>query len=103
MQKRQLELQDLMNKSVAFRQESQRLLKQAEATYAINPVVFTPGMFEAYSTVGGTPHLDGQYTVFGEVTMGMDVVDRIQNAPTGRADRPVEDIRILSVTVLGQP
>ena len=47
---------------------------------------------QVYSTIGGTPHLDGQYTVFGEVEEGLDVVEMIQNAATGRADRPVEDI-----------
>ena len=45
-----------------------------------------------YSTVGGTPHLDGQYTVFGEVEEGLDVVEMIQGTATGRADRPLDDI-----------
>lgn len=47
---------------------------------------------EAYTTIGGTPFLDGEYTVFGEVEEGLDVVDAIQNADTDRADRPTEDI-----------
>ena len=47
-----------------------------------------------YTTIGGTPHLDGNYTVFGEILTGMDVVDRIAQARTNRADRPIEDIRI---------
>ena len=47
-----------------------------------------------YSTVGGTPHLDGQYTVFGEVEEGLDVVEMIQETATGRADRPVDDIEM---------
>ena len=47
-----------------------------------------------YSTVGGTPHLDGQYTVFGEVEDGLDVVEMIQSSATGRGDRPVDDIEM---------
>jgi peptidyl-prolyl cis-trans isomerase B (cyclophilin B) len=47
-----------------------------------------------YSTVGGTPHLDGQYTVFGEVEEGLDVVEMIQGTATGRGDRPVDDIEM---------
>lgn len=47
-----------------------------------------------YSTVGGTPHLDSQYTVFGEVEEGLDVVEMIQNSATGRWDRPVDDIKM---------
>jgi peptidyl-prolyl cis-trans isomerase B (cyclophilin B) len=47
-----------------------------------------------YSTMGGTPHLDGQYTVFGEVEEGLDIVEMIQNAATGRGDRPVDDIEM---------
>jgi len=47
-----------------------------------------------YSTVGGTPHLDGQYTVFGEVEEGLDVVEMIQGSATGRGDRPVDDIEM---------
>ena len=47
-----------------------------------------------YTTIGGTPHLDGNYTVFGEILTGMDVVDSIAQARTNRADRPIEDIRI---------
>ena len=47
-----------------------------------------------YSTIGGTPHLDGQYTVFGEVEEGLDIVEMIQNSVTGRGDRPVDDIEM---------
>lgn len=60
----------------------------------------TAEMIEAYTTVGGTPHLDGQYTVFGEVISGMDTIDKIEKVRTGQADRPIEDVRILSMKVV---
>ena len=53
----------------------------------------------AYTTVGGTPHLDGEYTVFGEVVGGLEVVEAIQNMPCDGNDRPLEDIRILKVII----
>lgn len=60
---------------------------------------FTPEQIKAYSTVGGAPHLDGSYTVFGEVTEGMEVVENIEIAKTNRADRPIENIRILKASI----
>ena len=60
---------------------------------------FTPEQIKAYSTIGGAPHLDGSYTVFGEVTEGMVVVDNIEIAKTNRADRPIENIRILKASI----
>ena len=62
-------------------------------------VKLTPEMIEVYKTIGGTPHLDGQYTVFGEVVEGLDVVEKIQGVETDKNDRPLEDIRILKATV----
>lgn len=53
-----------------------------------------------YETLGGTPHLDGEYTVFGEVIRGLDVIEKISNTKTGKADRPVEDVYIISVKLL---
>ena len=60
----------------------------------------TPEQYDVYTTVGGTPHLDGLYTVFGEVTSGLDVVDRIQRMPCDTNDRPLQDVRILKVELL---
>ena len=60
---------------------------------------FTPEQIKAYSTVGGAPHLDGSYTVFGEVTEGMEVVENIEIAKTNRADSPIENIRILKASI----
>ena len=60
---------------------------------------FTPEQIKAYSTIGGAPHLDGSYTVFGEVTEGMEVVNNIEIAKTNRADRPIENIRILKASI----
>ena len=60
---------------------------------------FTPEQIKAYSTIGGAPHLDGSYTVFGVVTEGIEVVDNIEIAKTNRADRPIENIRILKASI----
>lgn len=75
----------------------EELIAITEKKAAENPASLTPAQREAYTTQGGTPHLDGQYTVFGEVVSGMDVVDKIEKAETDGNDRPVKDIRILSM------
>ena len=61
--------------------------------------VFSARQRQAYQTVGGTPHLDGDYTVFGEVTEGLDIVDKIAAVKTGAMDVPVEPVTILSITI----
>lgn len=66
----------------------------AEAEKRVGDVGLSDEQIKIYSTLGGTPHLDGQYTVFGEVEDGLDVVEMIQNSPTGRADRPMDDIEM---------
>ena len=64
----------------------------AEAENKVGKQGLTDEQMQLYSTVGGTPHLDGQYTVFGEVEEGLNVVEQIQNTATGRSDRPTNDI-----------
>ena len=64
------------------------------------PFMFTPEQISAYSTIGGAPHLDGAYTVFGQVVSGMETVEKIEGTKTGKADRPVENVRNLKATVL---
>jgi peptidyl-prolyl cis-trans isomerase B (cyclophilin B) len=61
-----------------------------------------PEVLQAYTTLGGAPSLDGEYTVFGKVISGLDVVDKIAQVPKGPGDRPLEDIR-MTVTVEEMP
>ena len=79
----------------------EKLFAEAQEMAAKQPEFhFTPEQIEAYTTVGGTPHLDGEYTVFGEVVKGLDIVDKIQQVKTDRSDRPEEDVKITKVTIL---
>tara|TARA_R110000850_G_scaffold13758_23_gene44347 strand:- start:243 stop:1133 length:891 start_codon:yes stop_codon:yes gene_type:complete len=55
---------------------------------------FTAQQVEAYTTIGGAPHLDGEYTVFGQVVEGLDVIDKIAAVEINRRDKPTEDIRM---------
>lgn len=61
---------------------------------------YTAEQRKIYAEEGGAPHLDGDYTVYGEVVEGMDVVDRIAAAKRDRFDRPLEDIKIISAKVI---
>ncbi len=60
---------------------------------------YTPEQVETYKTWGGTPHLDRNYTVFGEVVEGLEVIDAIAAVQTGKADRPVKDV-VMKMTVV---
>lgn len=77
-----------------------KLAEETERLTANDSTFFTPEQREVYMREGGTPHLDGGYTVFGRVLSGMDVVDKIQKVETDGNDRPLEDVRIISATVL---
>ena len=58
---------------------------------------------EVYKTVGGTPHLDQNYTVFGEVVNGIEVIDKMATVPTSRGadrDRPIEDVNIIKAKLV---
>lgn len=106
--------------------ESGTLLGEGDLPYKLEPEILTPTIRHRYGSVaaaregddvnpnrlssacqfyivtrkGGTPHLDGAYTVFGEVTEGMDVANRIQRQMRDDDDRPVYDVRILRATVV---
>ncbi|MBR6691109.1 MAG: peptidylprolyl isomerase [Bacteroidaceae bacterium] len=83
-----------------FTPEELQQYKSAYEKRLGRPVTLSPEQVEAYTTIGGTPHLDGSYTVFGEVTGGLDVVDRIQNVKCDRNDRPIKDVRIIKVELI---
>lgn len=77
------------------------ILTEVHKEMADNPTYkLTEEQRSFYKTVGGTPHLDGEYTVFGEVVSGLDIVDKISKVKTSGADRPVEDVKIIKATVI---
>lgn len=78
----------------------QKLIKQTEEN--VKEETMPDNVKNAYIEMGGTPHLDGQYTVYGEVIKGMDVVEKIQKVETDGSDRPKEDIRIISAKVVSE-
>ena len=84
-------LQELQDKLI---EQTKRTCKQQ------GKPTFTEEQIEVYTNVGGTPFLDNQYTVFGEVEEGLDIVERIQNCDTDRNDRPTEDVKIETVALL---
>ena len=77
----------------------EKMAAEAMAQAKANGPVLTDEQKKVYSTIGGTPHLDNQYTVFGEVEEGLDVVEQIQQTATGRNDRPQEDV-IMTMTMV---
>jgi peptidylprolyl isomerase len=76
------------------------ILTEAQAEVAANPPApFTSEQKRIYKSRGGSPWLDGEYTVFGEVVEGMKIVEDIENVKTGQGDRPLREIRIIKATV----
>ncbi|PIQ47122.1 MAG: peptidylprolyl isomerase [Cytophagales bacterium CG12_big_fil_rev_8_21_14_0_65_40_12] len=63
---------------------------------------FSEEQVEIYTTIGGTPHLDGEYTIFGQVVEGLEVVDKIAAVETNQRDRPLEEVR-MKVSVVEMP
>lgn len=80
----------------SFFESSDTLIRKANPNYT--PFKFTEEQKQKYSQVGGSPHLDGEYTVFGKVISGLEVIDKIAEQPRDAADRPLEDIKMV-VTV----
>jgi cyclophilin family peptidyl-prolyl cis-trans isomerase len=85
-----------------FNQRITEINAQIDSVIRATPghLIFTPEQREAYTTLGGCPHLDGQYTIFGELTEGFEVLDAIAAQPRDAYDRPKKDIRILSIQIL---
>jgi peptidyl-prolyl cis-trans isomerase B (cyclophilin B) len=76
------------------------IIEAYDAMETAGPYVMPESHINAYKTIGGTPFLDGAYTVFGEVIEGMEVVDAIAGTATDLSDRPVKDIRIIKVKII---
>jgi cyclophilin family peptidyl-prolyl cis-trans isomerase len=82
------------NDKPGFDKLVERIKQEAMVKAKQNPFKFTSEQYHLYTTIGGVPDLDGEYTVFGEVIDGMDVVDKIAAQETGANDRPVKDIKM---------
>ncbi len=83
-----------------YTKEQLESFKEYYARRTGKQLVITPEQEAAYTTVGGTPHLDGEYTVFGEVVAGLDVVESIQGVECDVNDRPLQDVRIINVEII---
>jgi len=79
---------------IAFAIMIEKLQTEALAKAQKTPFKLTEEQKQVYTTVGGTPHLDGNYTVFGEVIEGLSVLDSIATQPTGPNDRPLKDLKM---------
>jgi len=93
-QKDSIQAMQANNNTAGLDALEKELIAKTEAEFMLNPDKgrFTAEQKAVYTTVGGTPFLDGEYTVFGEVVEGLEIVDQIQRCQTGTADRPKSDI-----------
>jgi cyclophilin family peptidyl-prolyl cis-trans isomerase len=93
-QKDSIQAMQANNNTAGLEALEKELIAKTEAEFMLNPDKgrFTAEQKAVYTTVGGTPFLDGEYTVFGEVVEGLEIVDQIQRCQTGTADRPKSDI-----------
>ena len=83
----------------AYQEKVYSLIPEIEATYDVDLSKSYPAdRLQDYTTIGGAPHLDDQYTVFGMVVEGLEVIDAIAGQATGAADKPLEDI-VMKVSV----
>ena len=80
------------------RSDLEKITQRVEQ-HSAGAIIFPDEVKKYYMKYGGTPHLDGSYTVFGEVTKGIEVVNAIQQVDTDNNDRPIEDVRILNVVI----
>ena len=95
-------LDDLRDSDIkAYHQLKDSIDAQIKAAILAAPghLLLSKEQRDAYTTVGGVPTLDGEYTVYGEITEGLDVLDKIAAAPKDSNDRPTTDIHIISVTI----
>lgn len=84
---------------VALQKIREEAIRKGTEQMSNAPFRFDETRRNLYKTAGGTPHLDGEYTVFGEITSGFEVIDKIAAAQTDKNDRPLKDIRF-NVTIL---
>lgn len=88
------------NDTAALEALRRQLISEVEAYEEQNPSTLSQEQMDVYAKLGGAPHLDGAYTVFGEVLSGMDVIDKIENVQTNGEDRPLNDVKIISMKII---